>query len=119
MKIIIADDQPSVRSALKLVLTERDNRNVIFEADSLEELLNQARVCCPDLVILDWELMDSASVRPVNSLKKLCSKAKVLALTSAPQIMHDRREFHDLVVISKIDPPEKLRQALNLYFKKT
>jgi len=56
MRVLIADDQPEVRSSLQLLLEQLPNVTVVGEATGAGDLLAQVSVSCPDLVLLDWEL---------------------------------------------------------------
>ena len=56
MRVLIADDQPQVRSALRLLLRQDPAMVVVGEAGDAEEALKLAATRTPDLVLLDWEL---------------------------------------------------------------
>ena len=56
MRILLADDQPEVRSALRLLLENEPGLQVVAEDTERERLLTQVELTCHDLVLLDWEL---------------------------------------------------------------
>ena len=56
MRILLADDQTKVRSALRLLLEQEPGLSVVGEAAEAEGLLTQVQRTQPDLVLLDWEL---------------------------------------------------------------
>jgi DNA-binding NarL/FixJ family response regulator len=56
MQILVADHQPRVRFGLRVFLERQPGLTVVGEATSAEELLAQAEVTGPDLILLDWEL---------------------------------------------------------------
>ena len=56
MRILIADDQPKVRFAMRVLLDRQPGLVVVGEAVHADSLLAQAAKACPDLVLLDWEL---------------------------------------------------------------
>ena len=56
MRILIADDQPNVRSALRLLLEQDPDVHIVAEVADSNGLLKQVGKNCPDLVLLDWEL---------------------------------------------------------------
>jgi len=59
--ILIADDQPRVRHALRLLLEQEPGVNVVGEAAEAKTLLAQVAARCPDLVLLDWGLPGMAA----------------------------------------------------------
>ena len=50
-KILIADDQPSVRSLVKRLLSKENY--IVLEANDGEEAVNVTRIWMPDLVLMD------------------------------------------------------------------
>ena len=57
VRVLIADDQPSVRSALKLVL-EQQGIDVAGDVSDSRELLVWFKTNQANLLLLDWELPD-------------------------------------------------------------
>ena len=55
MRVLIADDEPRVRSALRLLLRQHPDITVAGEADNVELALELATKQRPDLVLLDWD----------------------------------------------------------------
>ncbi len=56
MRILLADDQSEVRSALHLLLEQEAGLTIVEEVSEADELLAQVEMTCPDVVLLDWEL---------------------------------------------------------------
>jgi len=56
MRVLLADDQSKVRSALRLLLEQRPGVQILGEAVDATGLLDWMKAACPDLVLLDWEL---------------------------------------------------------------
>lgn len=113
MRAIIADDQMEVRSALRLLLEEKLGMKVIGEAGTAAELVDRARMDCPDLLLLDWEL---AGMKPGDTLPlhlSLNPLLFVIVFSSLPQnralaLACGAKEF-----ICKSDPPDRLLKALD------
>jgi PleD family two-component response regulator len=55
MRVLVADDQATVRSALRRLLQEQPGFHVVAEVIRGEKLLDQAAATEPALVLLDWE----------------------------------------------------------------
>jgi len=58
MRILPADDEPKVRSALRLLLEQQGWFRVIGEAGQAREVLVETEATLPDLILLDWDLPD-------------------------------------------------------------
>ena len=56
MRVLLADDHPRVRSALRLILEQEPNFQVVGETADATGLLLAVNEKAPDLVLLDWEL---------------------------------------------------------------
>ncbi len=113
MRILIADDQPAVRSALRLLLEEKTGLNIIAEASASTELLWQVRSTCPDLLLLDWELPDAEPTELVKLLHRLCPVLIIIALSSRPQMKNLALKAGVHYFICKSDPPEQLLDVLD------
>ncbi len=112
MQVIIADDQPEVRSALKLLLEEKPGVNVIDEASTSYELLRKIKNNCPELVLLDWELPGTKPSELISILQTLYPHLAVIALSSRPQMRKAALDAGARDFVCKSDPPEKLLAAL-------
>src|SRR5271157_944527 len=113
MRVILADDQPDVRSAIRLILEERPGIEVISEVSKSGDLLPEIRRCCPDVIFLDWELPGIGSEELVPLLRALCPRLSVIALSSSPQVKQAalRAGVHEF--ICKSDPPESFLIAVH------
>jgi DNA-binding NarL/FixJ family response regulator len=113
MRIIVADDQPDVRSALKLLLEERPGVVVEGEASNFLELFRQVKNMCPELVLLDWELPGTKPEELISALHNLCPQLEIIALSSRPQMRKIALEAGVSEFVCKSDPPENLLTALD------
>lgn len=75
MRILLADDQPRVRFALRVLLERRPGFEVAGEAVNAEGLLAQMETTCPDLVLLGWELPGLAAVGSLSALRRIYPKS--------------------------------------------
>lgn len=57
MRIVIADQEPSTRSAIGMLLRAQPDMDLVGEATDLVDLLSQIKGTEPDLVILDWDVL--------------------------------------------------------------
>ena len=113
MRIILADDQPKVRSALRLLLEQQPWAACILEAASAGELLEQLKDHGPTLVLLDWELPGASSDEILRSIRSLCPAIKIIAMSvdldAARAALHAGAD----AFVSKGDPPSTLLATLS------
>lgn len=116
MRVLLADDQEGVREALRLVLEQEPGMVFVGEVADVTSLFEFAGATQPDLILLDWELPELRTAddgrRLLSSLHQRCPQVYVIALSG--QIESGRRALAagaDLVV-SKVEPPERLLWAL-------
>ena len=116
MKVLIADDEPKVRSALRLLLEQESEWQIVGEVGDAKSLFSDIQVVCPDVVLLDWELPGIDLKNRVTELKKYCPKVKIVALSSQ---VNARKTAHRAKIdrfISKGHPPDAvLSELYSLY----
>jgi two-component system response regulator DesR len=112
MRVLIADDDTQVRSALRLMVEQRQDSVLAAEADSADEVIAAAMAISPDAILLDWQLCGSDSRGLLRRLRDECPDAAVIALSARPESKRCALEAGACAFISKNDPPEVLRAAL-------
>jgi DNA-binding NarL/FixJ family response regulator len=85
MRVLVADDQARVRSAIRLLLEQNADIKVLGEAVDATGLLDWVSVVCPDLVLLDWELPGRDAAELLSDIHGSCSHVKVVALSGRPE----------------------------------
>ena len=55
MRVLIADDQPEVRSAIRLAM-EHEGVDIVAEPTTASALIEETRSTHPSVVLMDWEL---------------------------------------------------------------
>lgn len=81
LRILLADDAPSVRQALRWLLEEVPGFVVVGDAADGETAVDLSRELTPDLVILDLELPCKHGFRVAQSLKAQVPGIRVLVLS--------------------------------------
>jgi DNA-binding NarL/FixJ family response regulator len=115
MHILLADDQPSIRSAIRLLLEQHFEKNLLGEAATAGELLDYIRDYHPDMLLLDWDLIDSAPEKILAALRTLCPDLFIIVLDSKPQIKPVTLKAGANEFVSKNDPPECLLASISSY----
>jgi len=113
MRVLLADDQAQVRSALRLLLTQEPGLSVVGEATEAQALLAQAEAIRPDVVLLDWELPGLQAADPLFTLRARCPGLKVIVLSGRPEARQAALAAGADVFVSKGDPPERLLAAVD------
>ena len=112
MKVLLADDRTEVRSALRLLLEQDSNIEVIGEATKLSDLMAKIEVACPDCILLDWELPDIDTEDSILKLHYCCPELIIIALSSWPEAREAALAAGANAFISKGDAPEKLLEIM-------
>ena len=113
MRVLLADDQSKVRSALRLLLEQEPELSGVGEATDADELLAQVGTFRPDIVLLDWELPGLQAPDMLSALRALCPYLKVIALSGRPEARQAALAAGADAFVSKGDPPEQLLAAVN------
>jgi CheY-like chemotaxis protein len=112
MKILLADDNPEVRSALCLLLEqELEQANVIEVADT-QALIDCFIENCPNVVLLDWELPGLHKSDFLMRVRSHCPETKVIALSSKFEARQEALAAQVDAFVSKTEPPERILLTL-------
>jgi DNA-binding NarL/FixJ family response regulator len=126
LRILVADDQWEVCSALQLLLSHEIGMLILGQARDAQELLDSLEQISPDLVLLDWELpgLQTPGVQPpskqdktlkltIADLKQKFPGVKLVALSCRPEARAEALAGKTDAFVSKVDPPEVLINTLN------
>ena len=113
MRILLADDQPNVRFAMRVLLQRQPGVKVTGEAVDAQDLLARIEVTCPDVVLLDWELPGLEGVELVLRLRAVCPELSIVALSGRPEARQHAQAVGVDAFVSKVDPPERLLAAID------
>jgi DNA-binding NarL/FixJ family response regulator len=126
LRILVADDQWEVCSALKLLVSHETGMLIVGQAKSALELLDSLEQTMADLVLLDWELpglatsgeraqsdQKQAPVLTIAGLQEKFPGLKVVALSCRPEARAEALAGKTDAFISKVDPPEVVINTLN------
>jgi DNA-binding NarL/FixJ family response regulator len=113
MRVVLADAQAKVRSALRLLLEQEPGVEVLGEAVDATGLLERVKASCPDLVLLDWDLPGSPATALMTVLHSLCPRLQVIVLSGRPEVRQAALDAGADAFTSKGDPPERLLRAID------
>ncbi|GGY08390.1 response regulator transcription factor [Paludibacterium paludis] len=80
-KVIVIDDHPAIRLAIKGLLEKWQEFSIVDESDNGQEGLEKIRQHKPDLVVLDLCLPRSDGLALIRRIKGVDEKIKILVLT--------------------------------------
>ncbi len=117
MRIVLADDEQKVRSALRLLLQEltTDPSGAlqacpcrIAEAETADAAISELEREAADLVLLDWELPGMATGDLVEKVRELSPGCVLVAMSGRPEAARDAADRGADAFVSKNDPPDRL-----------
>ena len=116
--VLVAEDHPLMIEAIKIVLAESEDFEVVGVAESGMEVAGLVEQVQPDLVLLDLSLPDLHGLDVARSLTKSKSPAQVVIFSAheEPELIEAAlRAGASAFITKRIDPrdlPAALRQAL-------
>jgi len=112
IRVLIVDDQPQVRSALRLLLREKLGVTVVGEASDLDQALELVGLEQPDLVLLDWELPTQGGAAALAGLRTARPGLAVIALSGRPEARRAALAAGADAFVSKGEPPDWLMASV-------
>jgi DNA-binding NarL/FixJ family response regulator len=111
-RVFIADDQARVRWALRTFLQEEQGLILVGETSRSDTLLPLVEGSRPDLLLLDWGLLNEPVDQLLSTLRGFDFQVKVIILSSQPDIQQVALAAGVEAFVSKSDPPECLLTTL-------
>jgi two-component system response regulator DevR len=84
LRLLVVDDHEVVRQGLVALLGRRAEFQVVAEAGSVAESIEQARRFQPDIVVMDVRLPDGSGIEACREIRAELPSTKVIILTSYP-----------------------------------
>jgi two-component system, NarL family, response regulator NreC len=88
IKVFIADDHGIMREALRNFLNQQAEFEVVGEAASSEEVVENCQALMPDVVIMDISMPIFDGVQCASRLRRICPDSRIIFLTS-----HDSAQY--------------------------
>ncbi len=112
IRVLIADDQAWLRSAMRLLLEQEANLAVVGEACNTDSLWHATKACAPDLILLDWELPGLGALSDhkslIHALYAEWPRLKIVALSVNPDVRSTSSAAGVDAFVNKAEPPEHL-----------
>lgn len=107
-RILVADSDARVRSALHTLLMQEPGQITVRESADLGGLVVQVREFRPDLVLLDWELPGRPAAALLLALHGLDYHPKIIVLSTRPESETEAIIVGADAFVCKADPPDRL-----------
>ncbi len=112
LRIVLADRQENVRSALRLLLEQEAGMSIAAEVDDARNLLDTALSTQANLILLDWNLPGADTAQLIADLRATDPGIHIIALSGRPEVASSALCAGCNAFVSKGDPPETLLAAL-------
>jgi DNA-binding NarL/FixJ family response regulator len=112
MRVLLADDQAKVRSALRLMVEQEPAFCVVGEANAADGLLQSVAEKHPHVALLDWELPGLPDANKLDSVRLIDPHIKVIVLSEKPEARKPALAEGADSFVSKSEPPDEVLRAL-------
>lgn len=112
MEILITDDNPKVRSALRFLLEQNPLPVKVIEITEIQELFGYLKETSSSVILLDWEMPGFQARDDLQSLRSFCPGIRVIAMSSRFEACHEALAAGADAFISRSDPPEKILETI-------
>jgi DNA-binding NarL/FixJ family response regulator len=116
IRIVIADDQPSVRVAVRHQLELEEDLAVVAEATDGTEAVDQVGDALPDLVVLDYRMPRSDGIEAARSIARSHPDVAMVMLTteSDPGMVAEATRAGIRGYVLKSEPPGRLVETIRI-----
>jgi DNA-binding NarL/FixJ family response regulator len=114
IKLLLVDDQPMVRKALRMRLALEPDFAVVGEASDGAEVVALDIALAPDVVVMDAEMPRTSGFRAASELARAgagCSVV-ILSIHDDPATRRAASEDYIAAFVSKVEPFETLAVAI-------
>jgi DNA-binding NarL/FixJ family response regulator len=119
VRILVADYDARVRSALHALLKQEPGQISVRESADIGGLAARVKEFKPDLVFLDWELPGRPAAALLFALHRPDYHPKVIVLSTRPEAEGEALAAGADAFVCKGDPPERLLDSFHALVKKS
>jgi DNA-binding NarL/FixJ family response regulator len=113
VRIFIAGPDSAFRMSLQLLLESEAGISVTGTSDQLDGLPVMIKALCPDVLLLDYELVHQGTIELMDCLHHLEFAPKIIVLSMDPNVRQLSLAAGADYVILKNAPPDDLLPILN------
>src|SRR3954463_14762619 len=111
---LVADDQAMVRAGFRMLLSGEDDIDVVGEASTGLEAVDQAARCNPTVVLMDIRMPELDGLEATRRILAADAAARILVLTTfdLDEYVYEALRIGASGFVLKDDPPEQLLAAI-------
>jgi len=113
-RVLIVDDQLRSRQSLKALLRALPTVEEIREATNGFEAIRQVEEFQPDVIVVDAHMPKMNGLEAARRIKATSQQIKIIVLSIDPDLKAEALAAGADAFFCKGDPPEKLKEILNL-----
>lgn len=113
MRIVLADNQVDVRSALRFLLNHQLGWRVVGEAVDMDSLWAELEASRPDLLLVEWAVLGANRNTTLPALLARFPYLRVIVMSGQAEARRPALEAGAHAFVSKGDPPDRLLDTLN------
>jgi DNA-binding NarL/FixJ family response regulator len=119
IRVLIVDDQPLIRQALKLLLAEDNALQVVGEAEEGKAAIRQVETLHPDVVLMDIQMPVMDGVAATREICQRFEQVKVLVLSvdDDDEYVAQALRYGAAGYLLKNTPPEELALAIKAVYR--
>jgi DNA-binding NarL/FixJ family response regulator len=114
IRILLVDDQHSVRRGLAMRLQLEPDITIVGEAEDGVAALSAASVLRPDVLVMDYEMPEMNGIEAARKLREMGSRSRVVMLSihDNTTVKHEAAEAGVDAFVAKHQPSEVLLSAI-------
>ena len=112
MRTVLANGEPTVRSAFRALVTQGLGMQVVGEADTAGALERQVQLERPDLVIVAWNLIVTDAESVFAALRSSSTGMRIVVLGRRPETRQVALTAGADGYISMVDAPDVVARVL-------
>ncbi|MEN4011720.1 MAG: hypothetical protein AB1453_05190 [Chloroflexota bacterium] len=113
-RILLADPNPALRSALALLIETRLDAQIVGQVSSLESLLREAAATDPGVIIVSLNLLGEPTQERIAALRRQAPLASILISSARPESVS--RTDGAAAFLCQADPPQTILDTLQTLF---
>ena len=116
IRIVVADDQPLVRTGLRMILDAEPDIDIVAEASNGNEAVAAAAAHAPDVILLDVRMPELDGIEATRAITAVDEPPRVLVLTTfdLDEIVYDALRAGASGFLLKDAPEDRLIGAIRV-----
>ncbi len=114
IRVFLIDAQSLMRQGLKMILSSEGDIEVIGEADSGRQAIEEVAAVGPDVVLMDIAMPNADGIEAIRAIKRRCPGTQILVLTtySNQELFQEAAESGAVGYVLKDISPTNLSKAI-------